>query len=71
MSLTETKIFRKDDVWLVKFAGEPRPLAILEIKGGWIRTKFSWMSAEDFNEMAKVKLGTVRRFLGIPIGIRQ
>ena len=71
MSLTETKIFRKDDVWLVKFAGEFKSLAILEIKGGWIRTKFSWMSAEDFNEMAKVKLGTVRRFLGIPIGIRQ
>jgi len=71
MSLTETKIFRKDDVWLVEFAGEPMPLAILKIKDGWIQTKFSWMSAADFNKRSIIKLGTVRRFLGIPIGIRQ
>jgi len=78
MSLTETKIFRKDDVWLVEFAGEPMPLAILKIKDGWIQTKFScrgfaqsWMSADEFNKRSIIKLGTVRRFLGIPIGIRQ
>jgi len=71
MSLAETKILHKDDVWLVEFAGEPRPLAILQIKGGWIRTKISWMFAADFNKKSIIKLGTVRRFLGIPIGIRQ
>ena len=71
MPLTETKVFRKDDVWLVEYGSLLSPLAILEIKDGWICTKYGWMTAAEFNKRAKVKLGTVRRFLGIPIGIKK
>ena len=71
MPLTETKVFRKDDVWLIVYDYGINPTRILEIKKDWIRTKEGWMSAATFNARAKIKLGTVRRFLGIPIGVRR
>jgi len=71
MPLIETRVFRKDDVWLVNYGLNYQELAILEIKSGWIRTKYFWMNAKQFNLCAKVKIGKVRRFLGIPIGVRR
>jgi len=71
MALTQQRIFRKDDVWLVDYGAAPIPITILEIKSGWLRTKYSWMTAAEFNSRAKVKLGVVRRFLGIPFGIKR
>ena len=61
--------YRKDEVWLCQWATDIEPLTILEIAGGFVRHKYGWETAQVWHGRAKQKLGTVRRILGIKVGL--
>lgn len=67
--MTTQIVYRKDDVWLCEYAGITK-LVIKEIRGGYVRHQYAWATAQNWHAMAKVKVGTVRRILGIPFGVR-
>lgn len=64
----KTIAYRKDDVWLVHFAGIKQPFAILDIAGRCIKHKFGWETLDEFHARAIAKIGRVRRIFGIPLG---
>lgn len=66
--------YKTGEVWLCdcEMAGL-KPREIVEISGGFVCYRACgfnrWVSAKDWHAMAQTKLGTVRKFLGIRIGI--
>lgn len=68
------RVFRTGEVWLCESELEGlRPREIIAISGGFVHYKDQsferWVSASEWNSRAKTKLGVVRRFLGIRLGI--
>jgi hypothetical protein len=63
--------YRKDEVWLVDWSGGLEAFTILEIKGAYVRHKYGWETAEIWHKRCRQKLGTVRRILGVRLGMRR
>lgn len=63
--------YQKGDVWLCYYGFELCPITIKQISGNFIQHTYGWDTVEEFHAMAKVKLGTVRTFLGIEFGIKR
>lgn len=73
--LKETREFRKGDVWLAKsFNGTIEEQKIVDTKKDYIKLRDrGWMEGEEFNKIAKTKIGTMRTFLGfyLPFWIKR
>ncbi len=65
-------VYRKDEVWLCTgFTAPLQALRIIEITNGFVKHDYGWESSELWHSRAKTKLGTVRRIMGIPFGIKR
>lgn len=67
--------YEKDDVWVLEDTGGFNifhETTILSIRGGFIKTnREGWLTSASFHKRAKAKVGRVRRFCGIPFGIKR
>lgn len=71
--------FHVGDVWLCssdRYLPRLRQREILEVAGHCVRVSKNWLESEwmqggEWNNIAKTKLGTARRFLGIRWGIKR
>lgn len=69
-------VYRKGEVWLCRSGlSGLEPHEIISIVNGYVLHRHNgferWASAFAWHQMAQTKLGVVRRFLGIRIGITQ
>lgn len=67
MQLKETRSFRINDVFIVKYGNEKTLCPITDICGNHLKygpTARQWISLKEFNEIAIEKYGQRRRFLG-------
>ena len=63
--------YRKDDVYIAKFAGSAELLAIKEVCGDYVRHNYGWENGKAFHARVHAKYGVVRRICGIPFGYRR
>ena len=64
MSLKTTVTYRRGDVWLCMFAGDVKPLTILDVVSPCLKTRIGWETAERFHERALARVGRSRFKVG-------
>ena len=58
------RVFRKHDAWLCGYNGELKTIWIKSIKGNYIKHSHGWSDGDEFNKMAKQRLGKARLLFG-------
>lgn len=57
--------YRKNDVVLFDWGGQPRPVRIHKIVNGYVKVRYGWFTPLSFHSRVQTKLGTARMLLGL------